>query len=244
MVTCKLWAQTANQMFMMAATYAYSLRHNMDYAVPKTKYTDYFPNVKTGKINTNGFYRFMETKFNYNYIPYYENLLLEGYFQAHEYWKDFHKEVVNLFNLRNEPLSGWVACHQRRGDYLTYSDRFPPVTKEYIEPAMKYFAGLGHTKFLMFSDGMDWVKENYNSKIYPDYEFQYSDGKTELEDLILMSNCEHGIIANSSYSLMARLLCRNENAINLSPNYKKWFGEKVDLDTSTIIPSTFIQQKI
>lgn len=241
MVTCKLWAQTGNQMFMIAATYAYSLRHNMNYFVPETKYSNYFPLVIKGIPGNERYYYYKEKAFNYHPIVHKDNIRLEGYFQSHRYFKDFHKEVTELFNFPHLPMDGWASIHWRLGDYLKYPDRFPVVTKSYFEKAMEILHINGCSDFLCFSDGIDQMKSLLNEDNYPKYRFRYSEGNSELEDMILMSNCEHGIISNSSYSLMARILCRNDNSINISPSSKNWFGKGLELNTKDIIPDTFIQ---
>jgi len=87
---------------------------------------------------------------------------------------------------------------------------------------------------------MDWCKENINKKKYPSCKFEYSKGKTEVDDLRLMSCCEHNIIANSTFSWWGAWMNQNKNKIVVAP--KVWFGaENFHLKTNDIVPETWIR---
>ena len=48
---------------------------------------------------------------------------------------------------------------------------------------------------------------------------------TEYEELLYMSNCDHFIIANSTYSWWGAYLSNNKNKIVICPN--NWFGPEL-----------------
>ena len=66
-----------------------------------------------------------------------------------------------------------------------------------------------------------------------------SDGKLEdFEELILMSHCQHNIIANSSFSWWGAWLNNNPNKIVMAP--KQWFITK-KMNTIDLIPDSWIK---
>ena len=105
-------------------------------------------------------------------------------------------------------------------------------------------------KFIIYSDDIAWCKTNlygfgkiFDNVLHGDI-VEFSENKTEIEDFQDMLQCEHFIISNSTFSLMAAILSESKNKICISPSKDNWFGEdNRHLDTSTIIPDSFIQIK-
>ena len=67
----------------------------------------------------------------------------------------------------------------------------------------------------------------------------FVEGHSEVEDLWLMSLCKHNIIANSSFSWWGAWLNNNPNKKVIAP--KKWFGDHVNLNTSDLLPESWIK---
>lgn len=76
-------------------------------------------------------------------------------------------------------------------------------------------------KFLVFSDDIEWCKQ---SPIFRGCEF--SEGKSEIEDLNAMASCKSNIIANSSFSWWAAWLNPNPDKKIIAP--AKWFSNPED----------------
>ena len=146
-----------------------------------------------------------------------------------------------MFKFPYELNKGVCSIHVRRGDYVTYYTQFPPVTEGYLRKAIELAAANGFTKFLVFSDGIDWCKEVFSTPRYKGYTFEYSEGKNEFEDMALMSNCEWNIISNSTFSWWGAWLNQNPNKIVISPSKNNWFGKRVKLSTEDIIPENWVQ---
>lgn len=73
--------------------------------------------------------------------------------------------------------------------------------------------------FFMFSDDIQWVRENVSTGC-PTY---YEDGTDPVwEKLRLMSACKHFIISNSTFSWWVQYLAKNEDKIVVSPS--RWFN--------------------
>ena len=147
--------------------------------------------------------------------------------------------MVALFNLPAQIKNGVVSIHVRRGDYVTFSTMFPPVERTYLKPAISGFTNMNIRNFLVFSDDIPWCKQHFTQ--YEGCNFQYSEGRNEYEDLVLMSQCEHNIISNSTFSWWGAWLNQNPNKIVVSPSEFNWFGKKSKIDTKDIIPKEWIQ---
>lgn len=71
----------------------------------------------------------------------------------------------------------------------------------------------------LFSDEIEWVKQNYDFGINCYYE---SGNDSVDEKLRLMSSCKHFILSNSTFSWWAQYLATSDNKIVISPDH--WFN--------------------
>jgi hypothetical protein len=107
-----------------------------------------------------------------------------------------------------------VSLHIRRGDYVTnkQTNKFHGICD-----LSYYFASIAYLRqqsvsatIFIFSDDIEWAKQHF---IGNEYVFVSRDGIEDVEELLLMSECEHHIIANSTFSWWAAYL-------NASPSKK------------------------
>lgn len=90
-----------------------------------------------------------------------------------------------------------VSVHVRRGDYLR-DQSFNVCTVDYYRSAIRYFNSKSKgIRFYFFSDDMAWCKETFAMVKNTEFIEKTAD---EVEDLYLMSLCQHHIIANSTFS--------------------------------------------
>lgn len=146
--------------------------------------------------------------------------LHQEYYQSEKYFNNYKDEIVNIF--RNEevlnrirskyPLESSVSVHVRRGDYLSLQHYHPCPPLEYYKNAISQ---LSVENVLIFSDDINWCKNNFNNCMF-------IEGQEDYEDMYLMSLCTHHIIANSSFSWWGAYLSKNDGTV-FAP--KKWFGE-------------------
>ena len=125
----------------------------------------------------------------------------------------FAEEIQNLTDPRGFKWS-----------YTQCSSQHPPQPIEYYEEALK---NLIKSTVIVFSDSVDWVKEQEIFKpdrfMISEPEDKYADGSfTPYVDLCLMSLCSHAIIANSSMSWWGAWLINNLDKQVIAP--KMWFG--------------------
>ena len=177
-----------------------------------------------------------------------KNLYLIGDWQNENYFLEYESDMRNDFkfpkidiNSRNGNLLDLVcnnisvSIHIRRGDYLS-STTHTALDQSYYKEAINIVNDrINNPVFFVFSDDIDWCKSNLNLKdaYYVDNNFE---GKSYV-DMQLMSNCNHNIIANSSFSWWGAWLNDSNDKIVISP--KVWLP-KLKILSSNVIPAKWI----
>ncbi len=164
---------------------------------------------------------------------------LYGYWQSEKYFEDIKSILKQELTLKN-PLEeskinliqeiehkNSVAIHIRRGDYVINKLYQNICEESYYKKAITIMKEkVDNPVFYIFSDEIDWVKENWNFNgniIFMHY------ANKDFEELEIMKHCKHFIIANSSFSWWAQYLSDNPQKIVVAP--KKWYNhdKKVDI---------------
>lgn len=170
---------------------------------------------------------------------------VEGYFQTKEFALTNKAKIKNaihesvFLNLESEYYKNIikntkhsVSIHVRRGDYVSNQ---AATTYHGICSDEYYRAGVSAIKrtendnifgFFVFSDDIDWCKDNIaylglsqSDKIHF---IERNERCDSYQDLLLMSYCRSKIIANSTYSWWGVILSEiNDSGLSVAP--KKWF---------------------
>ncbi|MGJ0363448.1 alpha-1,2-fucosyltransferase [Aliarcobacter cryaerophilus] len=192
-------------------------------------------------------------KFHEEVFEYQDNIYLDGYWQNEEYFKDIRDEILKDFTLRSDISNEAkkyleyiknlqsVSLHVRRGDYVqnshTNSVHGTCNLKYYQKAIKKIEQNIENPIFYIFSDDIVWCKENFEfleNKVFVD------DTENAFDDLELMKNCKHNIIANSSFSWWGAWLNQNENKIVIAP--KRWFADdKLESQSKDIICESWVR---
>lgn len=224
-------------MWQIACAIGLANKLNDYYCIPENQYFPHLQKCRCGVVTA---YVYKEPSFEYNEIAInHSYILLSGWFQSEKYWSHCKDEVIKAFNITPVIREGWVSIHVRRGDYLLKPDYHPVITNDYIKRAIEYFIFIGYTNFLVFGDDPDWNHDNINGAVYPGCNFEYSEGRTALEDMAFMAGCEHNIIANSSFSFWGAYLNKNPNKVVIAPSL--WFGPTGPPNTNDLIPENWIR---
>lgn len=242
MVSSIYAGRLGNNLFQKAVAIGYAERNGIKYCIdeePSPRHMWPRPIV----IKENGH--------AYEDIPFLEewrqkHIILQGYWQSEKYFTHCREEVLKAFGYKwLHILPHTCSIHLRRGDYTLYPDKHPVIAADYLDQAIKYICEhTGVTHFLVFSDDIEYTKELIESRLYCGCSFTFSVGRTEKEDLELMSSCDHNIIANSTFSWWGAWLNQNPGKVVVSPSASNWFGPgNAHLETKDIIPDSWIKIK-
>ncbi|MBU2539052.1 MAG: alpha-1,2-fucosyltransferase [Proteobacteria bacterium] len=176
---------------------------------------------------------------------------LDGYWQSEKYFLDIADVIRNEFTItlsqtdENSALTQQinscesVSLHVRRGDYVTDEKTKTIHGTCGLDYYRRCIADLSqkvpHPCFFIFSDDPEWTKQNLKIT-HPATFISHNGPEKNYEDLRLMSQCRHHIIANSSFSWWGAWLGQYPDKLVLSPS--GWFKEKT-FNTKDLIPSTW-----
>lgn len=191
---------------------------------------------------------YKEREFNYNPIPYQDDMRIRGWFQSEKYFLNNKDEIIELFAPSSKILdhlsskfgdllqaSNTVGIHVRR-----YSAKENPNQSVYFECDMDYFEKAmamfpQDAIFLIFSNDMRWCKANF-SRLKKNIRF--IENGTLHNDFYLMSLCKHNIISNSSFSWWAAYLNTNPAKKVIVPPL--WFQPNYIANPKDLIPPEWI----
>ena len=176
----------------------------------------------------------------------------DGYWQSWKYANHI-KDILEKDLIPVEPLSekakemiaqvsseNSVFIGIRRGDYVSSRKS----RKRYDNFSMSYYLSsikaikekVEDPVFYVFSNDIEWCKKNVdfgdNIVVYREKDNQVSD----FEELLIMSNCKHAIILNSTFHWWAAFLIKNKKKIVIAPS--EWFADGTKVD---IIPPEWIK---
>lgn len=177
---------------------------------------------------------------------------LSGYFQTERYFIQEREQLTKEFSL-NVPLqasgqdlaqemrnSHSVAIHVRRGDYVSNPQtlRIHGVCGvSYYQAAINYMlAQLNQPQFYIFSNDFAWVRANLKlpeRTVFVDGVAQHA-----ADDIHLMSQCKHHIVANSSFSWWGAWLAHDQGGIHIAPT--PWYDD-ASYPESDLIPTSWVR---
>ena len=160
---------------------------------------------------------------------------LEGYWQFEDYFRDVAPQIRKDVRLRveHDPLNvEWasrirdvnaVCLHVRRlrgvvqAHPLAESSPELRVDDSYYQRALQRIAErVEKPHFFVFADHPDWARDNIRSP-FPLEFVTHNGAAKDYEDLWLMSQCRHFIIANSSFSWWGAWLGEHPGKVVVAP---------------------------
>ena len=171
---------------------------------------------------------------------------LDGYWQNELYFSDIRELLLRELSPNNSmndlsfaylnsiKKSNSVSLHVRRGDYLNLKNINVLNVDYYMKAAEHIRKNVEKPTFFIFSDDLEWCKSCLTflgDCIYVERT------QTEIDDLKLMSFCQHNIIANSSFSWWGAWLNQNPNKTVIAP--KGWLLN--DPGSSNVILSDWVK---
>jgi len=178
-------------------------------------------------------------------LPNNEDVIIDGFFQSEKYFKHNREKILELFEPDNsikeiidqkyEKLltKRTTSVHIRRGDYLKFPNHHPFQGYDYYSNAVNEVKSETDV-FLIFSDDIEWCKNNFKGD-----EYYFIENEKDYIELYLMSMCKNNIISNSSFSWWGAWMNKNQNKKVVGP--KKWFGSSITHSTDDILPLEWIK---
>ena len=127
-----------------------------------------------------------------------------------------------------------VSIHVRRGDYLNHDHFCKLDTRYYSSAIAKFLPEIEKYHFVVFSNDIDWCKNNL---IEENDLVTFLEPGTDAVDMMLMSLCDHNVIANSSFSWWAAFKNKNKNKKIICPkNYIRSYSHYKFLNGNYCLP--------
>ena len=188
---------------------------------------------------------YKEPQFEYKPIPNVE--IIKGFFQSPKYFEHNWDKLKHYLTFNKDiPIQyKTVSIHFRIGDYLKpcHSTHHPILYEEYYLNAIKHFDE--NYEYIVFVEKDSIIEMNKRfpnllKKINYKIAYTINNIETDIDELQLMSKCEHNIIANSSFSWWGAFLNENKDKKVIYPSL--WFsGHLSNLDTTGLFKDNWIK---
>ena len=177
---------------------------------------------------------------------------IKGEFQSEDYFKEIEEVIRKTYSFRNVSEANIriasklnslnsISVHIRRGDYVKHPLYEGICTEKYYQQAIEKMLGkVPECKFFVFSNDACWsntfFENNFRGVMYEIIDINR--GADSFQDMFLMSQCKHNIIANSSFSWWGAWLNSNREKIVIAP--QKWMNTSEEKYKS-IIPKSWMK---
>jgi len=189
---------------------------------------------------------YRENGFHYTeYIPYKQigkPFKFFGYFQSYKYFQEKEQDIFKFIKLNEQRenikikhdkicnFENTISLHFRIGDYKHQQENHPVMDTSYYKSALQHMifrTGRSDWNILYFYEKQDtdMVKEKIGLLQEAFHHLTFTPINTEIvdyEQVLLMSLCQHNVIANSSFSWWGAYFNQTTNKIVTYPS--TWFG--------------------
>jgi hypothetical protein len=264
MVVAKLSGRLGNQMFQYAAGRSMAERVGFDLDV-EVGHVRRFARLPAEKWLVRGLQRlrpssrpFLEvirerpfSAFIPEVLEAGDNVYLDGFWQSEAYFSAHAERIRGDLSYRGRlsdegaaaaeqlPASTSVSVHVRRGDYVTSRFMYALDADYYREAVRRIRQRVGKLRAFVFSDEPDWCEANLRFEspmLVVAHDLAHD---RSLEDIHLMSKCNHHVIANSSFSWWGAWLNPSPEKIVVAP--KRWFRDRNRESSEPRVPSEWIR---
>ena len=188
------------------------------------------------------------------------NIMLTGYFQNPAYFKEYYEPICRMIRLeaqKQEYMNGVdfnnsISMHFRQGDYLLLPDHYKILTTDYYKNSLIHIKermrermiegkGIPLIKVFYFCEAVDasaveLIIKQLKDAVGEGCEFTEVDTEAfdDWQQMLIMSCCQHNIIANSTFSWWGAYFNSNPEKIVCTP--AEWFGPKIDIKMKDLLP--------
>lgn len=226
-----------NQLFQYSSLMGLSNTHNQQLRLKDWKYKYYFkgefPLISEEEIEALAAIRLIQEP-TFAYVPEWpqvrenENVDITGYLQSEKYWEanrekiketlsfqeEFKLRVCNTDQFNDAFLKPTIAISIRRGDYVSNKCYLQLPITYFILALHEHFPDWRNYNLILFSDDIPYCRRHFGclENAY------FSENNSDIEDLCLMSQCDHFIISNSTFSWWGAYLGEKEHSKIIRPN--------------------------
>jgi SAM-dependent methyltransferase len=218
-----------NQLFEIASTIGLAYKHGHGFTFPEWQHAKCFkgPFFTVGQLP--GVKLLNEEHYHHHDWSIGEkgNYDLKGWLQSEKYWQDIEPTIRDILNFQDDFATGirnrfaqafekpTIAISIRRGDYVGNPNYELLPATYYIQALLKHFPDYQNYNIIFFSDDLPYCRVHFEclSNAW------FADGCGAIEQLCLMSQCDHFIIANSTFSWWGAYLGEKEHSKVIRPAY-------------------------
>lgn len=157
------------------------------------------------------------------------------YVQDFGYFGDFKEEVRAMYQQGVYSHDPRIALHIRRGDYNDNSFYVDLTKTDYYDKAIDMFR---NEKFLVFCADRQAISNDEGDRewcrkwlLAKGIDFEFWNGKDEIDDMNMMASCRGHIMANSTFSTWAAFINPNPAKIVIAP--KQYYSDGIE---RTVLP--------
>lgn len=258
-----------NQLFQIASTIGLARKHGHDYVFPEWGYAHHFERkLPVGYLG--GHIAMPEKHFHYDDTPLSQKVDydIDGWRQSEKYWQHAAHEVRSTFafepNFKRSVTQRFkkalskpsIAISIRRGDFVDNPNYYQLPIRYYLGALLREFPDWEQYNIILFSDDIPYCRVHFEC-----LDNAYFAEGSDIEQLCLMSMCNHFIISNSTFSWWGAYLGEKQGTKIVRPVHvfdgplsknseadywpERWkiydyFGDKIDLTDCTFTIPVFI----
>lgn len=185
------------------------------------------------------------------------NTCLYGYYQSYKYFADQYDKITSMLGLqrlkqtikeKTMVLSNSipnVSLHFRLGDYKEKQGHHPVLPIKYYMNALREVPSKSRVIYFCEDGDIETVNISVQvlAKVFDTMEFVRADVSEDWEQMLLMSVCDHNVIANSSFSWWGAYMNDNPSKTVCYPS--TWFGFMLSHhNTKDLCPNTWTKINI
>lgn len=196
--------------------------------------TKLFPNFQFNIMKEFGIYIWDYAEFKPTQVGNRKNIYIHGYWQSKKYFENIADIISREFSVKEEVLdlnreilsfiqsTNSVCVHIRRGDFLLNTNKLAVCSNEYyLNGFCKIEEIVEKPKYYIFSDDIEFVENKFD---FGNREVIFVKNRNkDYEELRLMSNCKHFIIANSTFSWWAAIISKFTDKVVIAP--ETWYTD-------------------
>jgi len=207
-----------------------------------TYWNNFLSDLKKYTVNHKlNFTLYKEPYFHFKQIPNnLNNIKLIGYFQSFKYFLDKYEEICDIINLKEQQLmvkkkyypdmKNIISMHFRLGDYKQKQQYHPVLDINYYNKSIQKIIDITvnneyNVLYFCEKDDNNIIEKHiqYFINMFPKLKFiKVDDTISDWEQMLIMSICDHNIIANSTFSWWGAYFNNNQDKIVCYPSI--WFG--------------------